>query len=265
MRFRKRTRRVIGLIPWLGRQLVGVWRWMLRSPQPFVFCAFFVGVAWALWVYAQRADAFRIASVTLPPQSALTLPRPIIGENLWGLDLRALSAQLHRQQPWLKDVRVIRQLPNAVRIETIARRPVVQVKLDRWYPVDGEGFILPQGTAEPDERLVQLVGLDRSGAMPKVGKDNADARLKLGLRAFEIITRAPRAIARRITAVNVSDPQEIRLTMDREIEVRCGSEVELAAHLERLRATLKAIAKQPFAVGYIDVRFREPVVGPRVS
>ena len=63
--------------------------------------------------------------------------------------------------------------------------------------------------------------------------------------------------------VNVSDPQQIRFLMEGDTEVRCGTEAELEAHLQRLRTALKAIARQSLDAQYIDVRFHEPVVHPR--
>jgi len=70
-------------------------------------------------------------------------------------------------------------------------------------------------------------------------------------------------LSQRLTAVDVTDLQQLRLTLDGETEVRCGAEAELGVQLERLRATLKIIAKQPMTVRYIDVRFKEPVIRPK--
>jgi cell division septal protein FtsQ len=207
--------------------------------------------------------------VYLPPQSSLQLRQPLIGANLWDLDIRALADDLKKQQPWLKEIRVVRQLPNAIRIEPIPRVPIAQVRIDlsaqagRWYPVDRDGFILPESNADPADRLIRLVGFERTGGALRAGRENTDERLKLALRVLEALRRAPSLIPRRLTEINVGNPQQIRFLIDGETEVRCGSEAELGAQLERLQAALKAVAKQPLDVRYIDVRFQEPVIGPR--
>jgi cell division septal protein FtsQ len=201
--------------------------------------------------------------VSLPAQSSLKLPEPLIGKNLWELDIRALAETLHRQQPWLKTVRVVRQLPSAIRIQAIARIPLAQVKLSWWYPVDREGFILPEASQEPSPNLIRIVGFDRTKSALKVGMLNADERLGAALRVVQTLRRTAGPLSRRLTAVDVTDLQQLRFTLDEETEVRCGSETELGAQLERLRATLKIIAKQPMTVRYIDVRFKEPVIAPR--
>lgn len=257
----KRSRRVDGLLPWLGGRLLALGAWLVRHPQPLLALGLLAAATWLLIASAQRADAFRIAQVYLPEEPALTLREPILGQNLWTLDLRALSEQLERQQPWLKQVRVVRQLPNAIRIEAIPRVPIAQVRLDRWYPVDGEAFVLPQGSSAPAEGLLRLVGFERAATPLKPGRVNRDERLALALRVLARLPQAPGAIARRVTAIDVEDPQQIRLVLDGALEVRCGTEAELATHWERLRTALKTVERQGLAARYLDVRFQDPVIG----
>jgi len=261
-RSRQHRGRLTGAVPRLGRGLAATGRWTIRHPQPALLVVVACVAVWALWGYAQQADAFRVEHVFLPPNSALRLRAPIIGENLWALDVRALADDLKQQAPWLKEIRVVRQMPNAVWIETVPRLAVAQVRLDRWYPVDREGFILPEGRAEASGALVRLSGFDRADGL-RVGKDNADERLALALRVRVLLRREAPVIARRVTDINVAEIRQLRFTLDDKTEVRCGSEAELEAHLARLRAALKVIAKQSLEARYIDVRFQEPVIGPR--
>lgn len=261
-RQRNRKRRVLGLLPAMARGLLAASWWTLRHPQPLILVGLLSLAGWGLWGVALNTDAFRITRVLLPSESPLTLRNPLIGDNLWSVNLRAVAEELHRQQPSLKAVRVIRQLPDTIRIDPVARLPVAQVKLDRWYEVDREGFVLPEPKAQPQERLIQLTGCDRGGGL-KPGRENPDERLQLGLRVWEILRRTRPMIARRVTEINVAYPEEIRFIMDGDTEVRCGSEQEFTANLERLQGTLRALAKQSLPVQYIDLRFQEPVVGPR--
>ncbi|MBI3011793.1 MAG: FtsQ-type POTRA domain-containing protein [Candidatus Omnitrophica bacterium] len=313
MSARKRRRRTAGLLPSLGRRLWALGRRVAQRPQLLILCSLLAMALWALWGYAQQADAFRITQVSFPPGHSLTLREPIIGTNLWGLDLHVLADQLKQQQPWLRDVRVVRQLPNAIQIEAIPRTLVAQVRLDRWpphlvappdggahspepvtarpaggrpnqvggwHPVDQSGFILPQGSAEPAPHRVRLTGLEQAGTALRVGRDNTDERLRLALRILQKWRRLPLPLAQHLTEISVADPQQIRFIIDAStlhqavpdpgqagggIEVRCGSEPELDTHLKRLQAALKAVARSPFAVKYLDVRFKEPVIGPRSS
>ena len=262
---RARRRRIIGIVPRLGRMVWAGCRWTLRHPQLLLAALGVAAVLWLSWGYVRHADVFRITYVDLPAGSSFQFPKTLIGDNLLTVDLRALAETLHRQQPSLKAVRVVRRLPNTLRVEPIQRLPVAQVWLDQWYPVDGQGFVLQEGSVEPDERLIRLVGFERAKVPLRPGRENADDRLRLALRVLGVLRGVPPSIARRLTEADVSEPDQIRFLLDGKTEVRCGSEAELADHLGRLQAALKAIAKQPFEVAYIDVRFQEPVIGPRAS
>jgi len=259
----KRSTRIKGLLPRLVQGLRATLRWAVRHPQPAVILVMLCGVAGGLWSYVQRADAFRITQVQLPASSSLKLSDPLVGDNLWTLDIRAVAEHLSRQHPWLRQVRVIRQPPNTIRIETIPRLAVAQVHVRQWHPVDADGFLLPQASASPLDRLPRLAGLDQGNGSLKVGAINTDERLKTALRVLKMLQRAPALMSRRVTELNVADVQQLRFVIDGEIEIRCGSEAEVPRQLERLLAVLKRVAKQSVAVRYIDVRFREPVIGPR--
>ena len=60
------TRRIAGIVPTLWRLAAGGSLWVLRHPQPWLASILLAGGGWALWSYAQRADAFRVADVRLP-------------------------------------------------------------------------------------------------------------------------------------------------------------------------------------------------------
>ena len=248
----RNRRRIAGLLPMTGRALLAVGRWFARHPQPWVGSALLAGASWALWHHAQSVQAFRVARVELPAQSTLKPPQKLLGANLWDVDLQQVAADLRRQEPSLKDVRVVRQLPNAIRIEPVVRVPIAQLRTGGWHPVDHDGFVLPESTPEPAEKMVRFTGVER----------NDTERIALAVRVLDALRRSP-LLARHVTEINVAEIQEIRFLLDDETEVRCGSETELGAHLDRLRATLRALAKQSVEVAYIDVRFQEPVVGPK--
>ncbi len=248
---RNRRRRTAGVVPRLWRGLGTAALWSLRHAQPVLVLGVLALVLWASWGTLCRSPAFTIRQVSLPAPSSLKPPESLIGSNLWSVDLQALSRQLLAQQPWLKEVQVVRQMPDTLRIMAVERIPVAQVHFEQAYLVDQEGVLLPQTDPEATANLVRIVGADRG------------ERLRLGLRVLEQVRRAPVSISRQLTEIHVDNPHEIRLMLEGDTEVRCGAETELTANIERLRAALKALAKQQLAARYIDVRFPEPVIGPR--
>ena len=259
----RKPRQRPGVLPWLIQAVAAFLLDTIRHPQSLILLLLMGLTVWPLWTYAQHADPFRVSQVVLPEDVALILRDPILERNIWTINLRTLAAQLKQQQPWLQDVRVIRQLPSTIRIEAIPRVPVAQVRFERWHPVDRDGVILLEGTAEPVASLVRILGVQRSSPPLKPGQPDTNERLTLALRLLQRFRRTPSLLSRRLIAINVSDPEQLRLVLDGDLEVRCGAEAELDAHLKRLRASLKTVGRHLLDIQTIDVRFQEPVVSPR--
>lgn len=259
----RRFRRTTGLLPRLGNALWQGMRWLMRHPQPVVALALMLATGWWGWGAMTRSDAFRVTEIRLPPTSALRVPESLIGQNLWTVDLKGLADHLKAQQPHLKRVRVIRQPPNTIQIEVLERPVAAQLKLGQWHRVALDGFILPEAKSKPWDALTMLKGVDHPQAALAVGRENASPRLHGALRLVASLRRSPVLIGHQVTTVDVGDATQLTFVIDDRIEVRCGSEDELRTHLERLRAVLRLVVAQHLAVRYIDVRFSDPVIGPR--
>lgn len=260
---KRRSKRRVGLLLRLVSACGHMLRWLVRHPQPLLVLGLIVVVSWILWDYALRADAFRITQVVMPEGANLELREPLIGKNIWVVDIQTLAKELKRQRPSLKQVRVIRQLPATLRIEPVERVAVAQLRLDHWYLIDQEGFILPYGQGIPFSDLTRFTGIKRPDAALSVGVVNHDEKLSLALRILALLLRHPVLLTHRLSELDVADEHQIRFILDEVIEVRCGSEAELEAHLGRLRASLRVMAGESLDNRYIDVRFQEPIVGSR--
>lgn len=273
---RRGRARMRGALPWLFGRLAGGLAALIQHPYQVLSTAVLLWGVWGLWAYAQRAEVFRVAQVILPPESGFRVTHSLTGIPIWDVNVEGIARDLKKQQPWLKDVQVIRELPNAIRIVAVTRVPAGQVRLDgadwtgsdgagRWHPVDQDGFVLPDQTDTPMEGLIRLIGFGSSGG-GSLGVETARAspKVALALRVAEKLHRLPKALARRIIEVNVADDQEIRFLLDDGTEVRCGAEADLDTHLQRMRAALKIIQRQAQPVAYVDVRFSEPVFAPRM-
>ncbi len=255
---------------------------MARHPSPVLLAGVCAVALIGLWRFAQRADAFLIAHVRVSPHSSLKPPPSLVGSNLWQVDLRGLAEQLHSQQPWLKQVRVVRQLPNTLWIQPVERVPVAQVQASQWHPVDEEGVMLPDASPEPIDGLIRLAGVGPLTPTTRDRQGETEEPLRLALRVVRLLQRSPVLVSRRLLEVNVADPQQIRFIIDLSLssssrvgvlagaedmagraEVRCGSEAELETNLARLRAALRTLRQGAVPIRYVDVRFPEPVVGPQ--
>ena len=239
-------------------------RWALDRVRILVWLGILGACIVPLWLMVGRHEAFAIVSVVMPSDSHVKIPEGLIGQNLWRVDLQALASTLHAQQPDLKQVEVTRRLPGTLEIHVVPRQPVAQVKLSQWHVVDEEGFILPGGKAEPWEHLVMLKGVSAPKEALHIGRENAGERLRSALRIIRQLSASPALTGHPLTAIELDEAQQLTFTIDEDIEVRCGTEADLAVGLARLKEVLRAVAHNPVTIRYIDVRFQDPVIGPKV-
>lgn len=252
-----------GVLPRAGRLIARGAVWCMRHPQPFLLALMLAGGGVGIVRIATQSELFRVTQIERPAEVELSVPDSLIGQNLWAIDLAALAQELRSQDARLTQVRVIRRLPNTLVIDAQSRLPVAQVKLTQWHAVDAEGFVFPDSRAKPFDELVRLEGLIGSSQRLRVGQANTDEHLRLALRLMAQLQRAPVFAEHRLTAIDVGNPNQLIVTIDDGIEVRCGNEAELPAQLARLDEVLERVTKHDLAVRYIDVRFAEPVVGPK--
>lgn len=259
-----RRRTVTGVAPRLLRACGRGLRWLWAHPQPAVVIGLIAGCLWAAWWAVGRSDAFRVTAVTfVPAEMTFDVPKTLLGRHLWEVDVEGLARQLKAQRPSLKRVRVVRLLPDTLQIESLPRLPVAQVRLGSWFAVDAEGYILPEGHATPSDQLIVLKGVESLNAPLKAGRQSTGDAMTRALRVLDRLKQAPELAGHRVAAIDVGDPQQLSFVMDDDVEVRCGEESDLDAHLGRLQAVLKRVANHAVSIRYIDIRFQDPVIAPR--
>ncbi len=244
------------------------WRglvWIARHPQPVVALVIVIGSIGGVWHLVTRSEAFTVTTIQTPPDSSVQVPSSVIGQNLWVVDVQTLAQQLKNQYPQAKRIRVLRQPPHTLRIDIQERFPLAQVHLGKWYQVASDGYILPDGQPKPWDQLTTIKGAGDPNAPLKPGRDNASPRLQQALRLAKILRRVEILKGKQIAVIDVSRESELLFVLEGGLEVRCGSEAELAAQLKRLPAVLAVVHRNQMAVRYVDVRFQDPVIGPQAS
>jgi cell division septal protein FtsQ len=132
-------------------------------------------------------------STRLSADEAMALAGLSRGMNLLHLDLGRASAALERL-PFVRQAKVVRELPDTVRVEIEERRPAILVALGPLYVADEEGVLYRR--LRPDERpaLPLLTGLPRDGARLRPAlvaeriRDALALARALGRRCFEEIS-----------------------------------------------------------------------------
>lgn len=190
--------------------------------------------------------------------------KDVLGTNVFLVDLNSFKERVARAHPELRDVVVRRVLPNRLIIQARQRIPAAQVYGDRPYFVDKDGVFLPYAKDFAGAEVIPLItGIraspTRGGALQKEKIDKA-------LFLIEAAAENSRLSVYKIKKIDITDSRNISFFFNaadaEKVEIKIG-EGEFTKRLEVLSTVLQQLGGDIQRVKYIDLRFEDPIVGPR--
>jgi cell division protein FtsQ len=139
-----------------------------RAAGLAMFIAAFAGALYGgrYFVYHSPRLALREVRITGTRHlsSALIQQRATveIGTNLLHIDSDAVALRL-QSEPWIKRVRVRRELPSTLHIELVEHEPAALVSLESLYLCDSEGLVFKRAHPSEYGELPVLTGIGRAG------------------------------------------------------------------------------------------------------
>lgn len=206
---------------------------------------------------------FRINRVTVRGNSRLStgevlaLVSDLKGDSVLTANLGAYRARLV-DSPWVAEATLRRVLPGAVEITVRERTPIGLCRLlDRLYLVDATGTVIDEfGPQYADLSLPIIDGL--SGA-PRDGAPAIDP-VRAGLAdAVVRAISAQRALARRVSQIDVRDPRDAVVILDGETALLHLGDSQFAERLQSYLDLAPALRERVPDIDYVDLRFDQRV------
>lgn len=222
------------------------------------------GVSLGLAHLLRQSDYFKIKSVKVDESlsflSEYDLAR-LRGENIFEVDLRDLQKRLSSKYPQIAHLKVSKRYPNQLILEARKRVPFAQARLkNRTLILDGEGVVLSM-TGSEEEHLPFISGLKPDSpfdlGFPLKGRE-VETALKI-LKAFD---SEEGLSAYRIVQLNVENLSDIQLFLSNNLKVILDR-YQISDKTRLLSLFLSRNDLDFSQVRYIDMRFKEPVVGRR--
>jgi cell division protein FtsQ len=243
------TQRVAGPEP--GRREQYTLALLLRLLLSLLLCALVVGAGMGGMYFLKSSPSFAIRTVRISPTrhvpgTALRERAGIsLGQNLIRLDLGRVQAAL-AQEPWLRSVRVRRELPATVAIDVTEYEPQALVALGSLYLSDGEGVLFKRATPEEASGLPVITGISRDGYVADRAEAQALIRLALAVLATY---RAGPASRPPVGEIHIDDIAGITLYTAGGVAVRLGpseraAPAEWVERLRRFDAVLRELSER---------------------
>jgi len=183
------------------------------------------------------------------------------GTNVFRLNLKGIAQSLGRSYPDTKEIIARIVLPDKLSVVIKFRKPIAIIKDGKSYPIDEDGFVLPSVEVDSLRDLPFIEGV-RIRYDERKGKQSSSKNLRLALELIKEIKRSKGIGEYGIVTIYANDVDELSFTLRNGIEVRIGYE-NLDERLGLLENTLKDERLALDRIKYIDVRFKDVVIGPK--
>jgi cell division septal protein FtsQ len=189
------------------------------------------------------------------------LERMIVGQNIFKLDLAEIRDHMLDSYKELFDLRLNRAFPGSIVAVITLRKPVAQVHQGSYYPVDEDGVVLSGVKDSPDKELPIIRGI-RSNLSKQLGKISDSKRIKNALLLIKELSSSGILNEHTLVEVDSSSSRNTIFFLEDGLEVKIGRE-QYASRLQSLKQVLHDPKLKAGDIRYIDLRFKEPVIGPR--
>lgn len=189
----------------------------------------------------------------------------ILGANIFFMDIKALKENIELAHPEFKDIVIRRLLPNKLIVQGNLRKAIAQIRSDRYYLVDEEGVLLPDVKNFPDPALPIITGIGVNLAKVSMSTFSKFEREKLD-KALSLIIEvsAKEALSKqRLKVVDITDPGNLSFSFESaNVEIKIGNS-DFPDRLAVLSTLLEQLGEDVGKFKYIDLRFEDPILGPR--
>jgi cell division septal protein FtsQ len=239
-----------------------------KSMTVFVVFIFIIFASVLVKAFLYESNYFKLRAVDikasfLDPRAGAYINSRILNayklRNVFNIDLNSIAKDIQNSYGDVRDVVVRISLPDKLIVSLKLRRPVALIKSGKFYPIDQDGVVLPSGSrVDALNDLPIINGIDIRSGNSNLTRRNI--KLALELLGEIRLTRSLSSLG--VASINVYDPRNASFCLKNGVEIRMGEE----SFRERLNLLSKALRDPRLVldnVKYIDVRYKDIIVGPK--
>ncbi|MBU4376750.1 MAG: cell division protein FtsQ/DivIB [Candidatus Omnitrophica bacterium] len=232
-----------------------------------IFLLLLAGFLWYAHLFYTTSPYFTVKKILLAGDKSTSsvdyseIGKMAYGKNIFKLDLGEIGEYMLDNYRELKAIQIRRAFPDSILVVALLRKPVAQLREERYYPIDEECIVLSDVKDSPDKDLPVISGISVN-LREAMGKKIGSKSLRQALILFKFIKESGILNNHILREINAGNIKSMSFTLDDGMEIRIGHE-DYAKRLLSLKEILTDPKIWLSDIGYIDLRFGEPVIGPK--
>ncbi len=221
----------------------------------------------ALFVNVKTSELFRIRSIVVsdPSMQFIKSSRLINlkGHNIFSVNLNLLARQLQLQYPEIAEIKLLKKFPDQIVVATRKRFPFAHTSIrNKDLALDAQGIVLSSSSKIPqDLPLILGVAPQKSPIVP--GTQLKSEELKIALDVLKIFRMNKYLSVYKILRIDVTNLSQVEFYLTDSLKVIIDQS-NISEKIQLLSLILSQAKLQIEEVNYIDLRFKEPIIGKKM-
>lgn len=221
----------------------------------------FIGIS----SFLNKSDYFKIKIIKYDPALEFINKRyteRLKGKSIFAVDLQKVQKQLSFRYPQVKNLRVVREFPNQISVVAKSRSPVAQTRLlEKNLTLDDNGVVLST-TTKLDKNLPLIKGIKYASPKIDVGLPLKGKSISTALNIIDEFDEHRTLAHYQIAEVNVANLSNIQFDLSNKLRIIVDRD-NMKQKMELLSVLLAKGRLRLKEVKYIDLRFKEPIIGKK--
>jgi len=223
------------------------------------------GISRGLIYLFRNTEYFRIQSVIIDPSLQFINKRDLrnlISKNIFEIDLKGVQRRLSYKYPQASELKVMKHFPNQIAIVAKQRHPFAQIQnKEQIATLDEEGIILSVGK-QADKNLPLIVGIRADNRRLVRGLPFSGTDIQIALKIANFFQANKSLSPYEIDTINVENLSKIYFTLSNDLQIILDRS-NIAQRIRVLGVVLSQGKLDMKHVKYVDLRFKEPIIGKK--
>lgn len=183
-----------------------------------------------------------------------------LDDNIFALSIKNIEKSIKNSYFEIKDIRVERIFPNKLILYVIKRKAIALIGSKYHYPVDEEGMVLKDVSRTRREGLPLIRGIYLTKR--DIGKKCASPKLAKSLKLLKELAKSNIPESYDISEIDAAGRKNLSFYIDDGLEIKIGGD-NFRNRLKQLGKVLNDPDIDLKGIRYIDLRFKDVVIGPK--
>ncbi len=184
------------------------------------------------------------------------------GKNIFRINLAKIQKDLRYRYPKAAKLKVLRRFPDSIEVVAKKRNVTAQIEMNGSYVVLSEEGVVVEINGSSKASVPFIKGVEVSNSNIKIGRTLHPRSMKTALKVIRIIKKQRVLSGYKVKKVDVGSLSKILIYFRNNFKLIINNErVESQIKTAELVLSKGKLASEQ--VSYVDVRFKEPIVGKK--